>query len=295
VSPKQVSLMYGLGVPVVIGPLAGGMEYPPGFSDMESAAERIVESGGRMMSHFFNLLWPGKRKAAGLIVANEQARAALPTGTKGRIYYVPDVGVDMSVWGTAAEAARSDNAVRFVYLGRLAKWKGVQFLLDAFQMVADQNSNAHLDILGDGEIRAELEEQSSRLNLTERVTFVGWVSAHDGASRLRAADVLVLPSLHEVGGIVVLEAMAAGLPVIATDWGGPASHVTDETGIRVKPDSKDGFVKGLADAMIRLAGSPDLRRKMGAAGRKRVGENYYDWDEKTGRFLEIYAEVLGKV
>ena len=144
-------------------------------------------------------------------------------------------------------------------------------------------------------MRDALEEQSRGLNLTDRVTFVGWVSAADGARRLRTADVLVLPSLHEVGGIVILEAMAAGLPVIATDWGGPALHVTDEIGIRVKPDSKDGFVNGLAGAMIRLAGSPELRRGMGLAGRKRVGENLYDWDAKTGRFLEIYGELIGKV
>jgi glycosyltransferase involved in cell wall biosynthesis len=296
VSPKQVSLMYGLGVPVVIGPLAGGMTYPPAFSEMESTPERIVESAGRTLSQFLNVIYPGKRRAAGLIVANEQARDALPNGTRGKIYFVPDVGVDLSVWSNSGAAApRTDSGVRFVFLGRLAAWKGVKFLLDAFSAVADQNPSAHLDILGDGEMLDALQEQSRVLNLTERVTFVGWVSAHDGASRLRAADVLVLPSLHEVGGIVILEAMAAGLPVIATDWGGPSQHVTDETGIRVKPDSKDGFVKGLSDAMLRLAADPDLRRKMGEAGKKRVAGNLYDWDSKTRRFLQIYAELLGKV
>jgi glycosyltransferase involved in cell wall biosynthesis len=296
VSPKQVSLMYGLGVPVVIGPLAGGMKYPPAFADMESPVERFVESGGRTLSHFFNTLWPGKNKADGLIVANEQARDALPTGTRGKIFYVPDVGVDLSVWADPGErAAKAHDAVRFVYLGRLAAWKGVKYLLEAFSIVADQNASVHLDILGDGEMLDSLQEQSRTLNLTDRVTFVGWVSAHDGAGRLGAADALVLPSLHEVGGIVILEAMAAGLPVIATDWGGPATHVSDETGIRVKPDSKQGFVKGLADAMLRLAASPELRHSMGAAGKKRVGENLYDWDAKTARFLEIYSELLGKV
>ena len=140
VSPKQVSLMYGLGVPVVIGPLAGGMKYPRAFADMESAAERVVEAGGRRLAQFLNVLWPGKRKAAGLIVANDQARDALPKGAGGKIFYVPDVGVDLSVWaGEAEPAQRPDDSVRFVYLGRLAEWKGVKYLLEAFSAVADQN------------------------------------------------------------------------------------------------------------------------------------------------------------
>ena len=295
VAPKQVSLMYGLGVPVVIGPLAGGMKFPPAFAFMETPAERFVETAGRALSQFLSKLWPGKRRAAGLIAANQQAQAALPRGARGKIYYIPDVGVDLTIWADPGDSPpRTDQDVRFVYLGRLAEWKGVRFLLDAFAIVADQDATSHLDILGDGEIRVKLEEQSRALNLTDRVTFVGWVSAHDGARRLRASDCLVLPSLHEVGGIVILEAMAAGLPVIAADWGGPSQHITDETGIRVKPDSREKFVQGLADAMIRLASSPDRRRQMGHAGRARVTGNLYDWNSKTDRFLEIYAELLAE-
>ncbi len=99
-----------------------------------------------------------------MIVANDQARDALPKGAGGKIFYVPDVGVDLSVWaGEAEPAQRPDDSVRFVYLGRLAEWKGVKYLLEAFSAVADQNPSAHLDILGDGEMRDALEEQSRRI------------------------------------------------------------------------------------------------------------------------------------
>jgi glycosyltransferase involved in cell wall biosynthesis len=111
---------------------------------------------------------------------------------------------------------------------------------------------------------------------------------------MRQADVFVLPSLREVGGIVLLEAMAVGLPVIATDWGGPAIHVTDSTGIRVAPTSREDFIRGLADAMVRLADSPELRQQMGHAGLERVRTNLYDWNQKTDRLLEIYAELIGQ-
>jgi len=139
-----------------------------------------------------------------------------------------------------------------------------------------------------------LEEMTRNLNLQDRINFAGWVTAADAAVRLRQADVFVMPSLREVGGIVLLEAMAVGLPVIATDWGGPAIHVTDETGIRVPPTTRDGFIQGFADAMLRLARDGDLRHQMGHAGLQRVQTNLYDWSQKTDRLLEIYAEVLSQ-
>jgi glycosyltransferase involved in cell wall biosynthesis len=292
VSPKQVSLMHGLGVPVVIGPLAGGMLFPPAFQYMEPLGARAIESVGRGISHLLNQMIPGKSQADVLIVANEQARAALPRGCRGKIVTIPDVGVDLGVWADQTALPRNDNKIRFVYLGRLADWKGVNFLLDAFKIVAGQNSDAMLEILGDGAERAALEAQSRDLGLTERVHFAGWVSAAQGAERLRSSDVFVLPSVHEVGGIVLLEAMAVGLPVIATEWGGPAVHVSDDTGIRVKPDTRESFVSGLADAMLRLAGSAELRAQMSQAASQRVKTNLYDWNQKTDRLLEIYAELI---
>jgi glycosyltransferase involved in cell wall biosynthesis len=249
---------------------------------------------GRTFSNFANRVIPGKRRAAALIVANDQARQALPPGVTGKIFHIPDVGVDLTVWNERGKIdSREDDEIRFIYLGRLSDWKGVQFLIPAFKAVAEQQPRAMLHILGDGRERQSLEELTRNLNLSDRVKFVGWVSAEEGSRRLRSADVFVLPSLREVGGIVLLEAMAVGLPVITTNWGGPAIHVTDETGIRVNPDSQEGFVRGLSEAMLRLANSPELRRQMGQAGIQRVRGNLYDWNQKTDRLLEIYAELIG--
>jgi glycosyltransferase involved in cell wall biosynthesis len=293
VSPKQVSLMHDLGVPVVIGPLAGGTTYPPGFFYLEPRGTRALEAFGLALAKILNRLFAGKRKAEGLIVANESSRASLPAGVRGKIYTIPDVGLDPSIWNqTAQEPRQSDGKIRFVYLGRLADWKGVQFLLDAFKIVAGQNDTAVLEILGDGDQRKVLEAQANQLGLTAKINFAGWVSPQEASRRLRECDVFVLPSLHEVGGIVLLEAMAVGLPVVCTDWGGPASHVSNDAGIKVKPQTPQQFVQGLAEAMSKLADSPEIRRQMGEAGRKRVRENLYDWNQKADRLLQIYAELI---
>ena len=296
ISPKAPSALYGLGVPVVAGPLSGAMDFPPAFQHMQGRAARLLERGGRAASHLVNRLIPGRIRAETLVVANDQTRRALPVGCRGRVYEgISEVSVDSKVWKGGGGASRgADGLVRFSYLGRLVDWKAVDLLIEAFRLVADRCPEARLEILGDGDRRRDLEAQAARLGLADRVEFAGWVSAEEGAGRLRASDVFVLPSLRESGGIVLLEAMAVGLPVIASHWGGPGVHVDDATGIRVPPDSRGGFVRGLADAMIRMATSPELRREMGRAAILRVGSGTYDWDRKIDRFLEIYAETIGR-
>jgi glycosyltransferase involved in cell wall biosynthesis len=295
ISPKAPSAMYGFGVPVIIGPLSGNMEYPPGFQYMQRRGARAVEQIGRLGSHVINWLVPGKVRADTLIVANPQTRKALPLGSRGFIYEgISEVSVDLRIFQFERAARPDDGIVRFVYLGRLVAWKGVNLLLEAFKKVSDQagSLNLALEILGDGDERAALEEQAARLGLGAQVQFAGWLAPNEAAERMKRSDVFVLPSLRESGGIVLMEAMALGLPIVATNWGGPGVHVDDASGIRVDPTSRTTFIDGLAEAMLRLARSPELRARMGHAARERVKRGTYTWDHKIDRILEIYRETL---
>jgi glycosyltransferase involved in cell wall biosynthesis len=172
----------------------------------------------------------------------------------------------------------------------LVDWKAVDLLLDAFAVVATQ-SPAMLDIIGDGPLRQTLETQRDRLGITDRIRFLGWQTQANCARELAAASALVLPSLYECGGAVVLEAMGSGIPVIATNWGGPADYLDATCGILVDPESPGKFVAGLADAMLKLAADPALCWQLGAAARQRVVERF-DWQKKVDRTLEIYAEAV---
>lgn len=286
-SPKYPSLMFGVGAPVVIGPLNGGMEFPPAFRSRQSYFETLTVALGRLVSNFCNRLLPGKLYCQTLLVANERTKRALPAGVRGTVIELVDNGVDLSVWQPADTKAYEQNqGVRFVYVGRLVDWKAVDLLLEAFQPVAAQTS-ATLEIIGDGVLRQELEALTARLGLTDRVAFAGWLSQKKCAVELQQADGLVLPSLLECGGAVVLEAMAMGLPVIATNWGGPADYLDSTCGFLIDPTSTDSFVNGLTDAMLKLTQSPELRLSMGRAGQERV-RKYFDWERKVDRILEIY-------
>jgi len=291
VSATIPSLMFGLGVPVVMGPMNTSVKFPLAFRSRQNRSVDILIAIGYQFVDFFNSLFPGKIKAETMLVANDRTKQALPTGVQGTIIELVENGVDFSVWRSDSTASKQPNQqINFVFLGRLADWKGVDLLLEAFATVAAQ-TDAVLEIIGDGEMRGELEAQTARLGIDSRVVFSGWLSQEECARKLQQAHVLVLPSLREPGGAVVMEAMAVGLPVIATNWGGPADYLDSTSGILVEPASKEGFINGLTDAMLKLAKSPKLRQSMGTAGRERVRQNF-DWERKVDRILEIYQETL---
>lgn len=293
VSPRFPSLLNGLAAPLVIGPLNGGMEFPLAFRGLESGASRRLVGFGRRLTHLVNRLFPGKREAAVVLVANQRTRAALPYGLRGRIVELPENAVETSQWQPQDTEDRASSAKhdlsRFLFMGRLVDWKALDIVLDALVAI----EGTHLDVVGDGPMRKVWEERAGSLGLAGRVRFHGWQSQGACATLLHAATALVLPSLYESGGAVVLEAMAAARPVVATAWGGPADYLDATCGILVEPASRAALVFGFAAAMGRLAGSPDLCLRLGAAGRAKVLASY-DWERKTDAILEIYKSVVGE-
>ncbi|MEB3160823.1 MAG: glycosyltransferase family 4 protein [Synechocystis sp.] len=314
VSPKDPSMLFDLGVPIIIGPMNGGMDYPPAFQKRENPLVGTTVKLGRSLSSFMNVVIPGKRKATTLLVANARTRAALPSSVHNvNTIELVENGVDLSLWKQDLSNQIHQNSqkrdehdvadpVRFVFVGRLVDWKAVDLLLIAFKQVLEKIP-VKLDIIGDGEKKSELEALARTLNLIPaldeltppqsetNLRFLGWLSQPDCAKELAQADALVLPSLYECGGAVVLEAMSLSLPVIATNWGGPADYLDDTCGILVNPDSREDLINGLATAMLDLASSPDLRLAMGKAGAEKV-ENCFDWDKKGDAILEIYLKAI---
>ena len=224
-------------------------------------------------------------------MANDRTKQALPTGVQGKILELVENGVDFSVWRSDFSLSKAaTKQVHFIFLGRLIDWKAVDLLLEAFVAVVAQ-TNVILEIIGDGDIRGELEAQTARLGIDSSVIFSGWLFQEQCALKMQQADTMIFPSLRECGGAVVMEVMAVGLPVIATNWGGPADYLDSTCGILVEPSSREGFVKGLTEAMLKLAQSPELRESMGSAGYSRVRE-LFDWERKVDRMIEIYQQTI---
>jgi glycosyltransferase involved in cell wall biosynthesis len=286
VSPRMPSMMFNLGAPVVIGPLNGGMHYPAAFRGQESKASHLAVAIARSLSNIANRLLPGKPQAAMVLVANQRTRESLPTGLKGQVIELVENAVDLDTW--LPETMPLERVPgQFLFIGRLVDWKRVDIALHALAR-AEQ---ASLLVVGDGEMRAAWEQLSRDLKLGDRVSFVGW-KPHDECARLLAQSAgLILPSVYECGGAVVLEAMASARPVIATGWGGPMEYLDERCGILVAPESTTGMVERFAAGMALLATQPEVGDRMGAAGQARVQE-HFSWVRKIDRIEEIYSAAV---
>ncbi len=299
VSPKQPSMIFGMGAPVVIGPMNGGMDYPPGFQQKHSRVVDFTVYLGRQFANLLNWMIPGKRQASALLVANQRTRKALPAGVSKHVIELVENGVDAELWSSNSPvyAKSPSSAVHCVFVGRLVDWKAVDLLLLAFKQALSQVPIS-LTIIGDGKERENLMQQAQALEIlgTEirqpgQVYFAGWLTQTDCASYLNQSDIFVLPSLLECGGAVVLEAMMLGLPVIAAKWGGPADYLDSSCGILIEPRSQQQFVEELSQALITLAQHPQLREAMGQIGQNKARQEF-DWDVKIDRVLTIYQKVV---
>jgi len=180
-------------------------------------------------------------------------------------------------------------------VARLTGEKGYKYLIDAAQEVLCRVVNAKFLFVGDGILRDELEEEARRLHVEQDIMFLGL--RHDVSRLLSVSDLFVLPSLYEGQGRVLVEAMAAGLPVVATKVGGVPDVVVDgETGILVPAADS----RALAMAIIRILTDEDKAKRMGQAGRERVDpefsvETMVEKIDMLYRSLKRYGKCLDAI
>jgi glycosyltransferase involved in cell wall biosynthesis len=184
-----------------------------------------------------------------------------------------------------ARLALDADAFVLVGLGRLVPIKGFDLLVRALSTVAAAVPSTRLVLVGDGPDRAPLEALAASLGMGDRVRMTG--ETPDVAGPLVAADVVVVPSRNEGMGRVLVEAMALGVPVVATAVGGiPAVLVDGECGRLVQPDD----VAALAAALVELARDAGLRRKLGDGARERA--EHFSTHVANAKLLALYAALV---
>ncbi len=220
----------------------------------------------------------------------EHARTVLRLPA-AKLVVIPN-GIDLADFPAPAEqgAHPAPERLRIGYVGRLAPVKGVDVLVEAAAQLAAQADLPpwELRLIGDGELRAPLEQQIAAHGLGERVRLLG--ARDDIPAQLAELELFVLPSRWEGMPNAALEAMAAGLPVVATRTGGTPEVVADgATGLLVAPES----AAALAGALRRLLLDAELRRRLGAAGRARVQEQF-TLERTAATTHALYAALLAE-
>ncbi|MGE5501593.1 MAG: glycosyltransferase, partial [Ignavibacteriales bacterium] len=177
----------------------------------------------------------------------------------------------------------SADPPRLVAVGRLHPVKGFDVLIDAFALVRQAHPDARLSIVGDGEQREPLRRQIAARGLEGAVDMPGALTPDAVRERLHAAGLFVLPSLSEGMSLALLEAMACGLPVVASAVGGVNEVVRPDVGILVPPHDP----RALADAILQAVDDEARLRSMGAAARRRA--EALSWDEADAAYETLFT------
>jgi glycosyltransferase involved in cell wall biosynthesis len=278
------------GVPFVLGPLNGGLPWPPGFDDVRRSEREwlsYVRAGYKLL--------PGYRStrsaAAAVLTGSRATHEQLGERWLPKAVYVPENGVDLARFDVHRTAPAA-LPLRVAFMGRLVPYKGADMLLAAAADLA-RRGQVVVEIIGDGVELPKLRAFAEREQLGDGARFPGWVKHAELKHRLVQCDLFGFPSIREFGGAVVLEAMALGLVPVVVDYGGPGEHVSPASGFAVPLGRRDEIVARLRAVLEALVRDPSVLGPMGRAARERV-RRHFTWQAKAEQVLEVYRWVTGR-
>lgn len=293
--PVPVAMRYpspatNLGIPLVIGPVGGGLSSPEGFAADEGSAPWFMNLRklDRYRLRWDPLLRRTYQRADCVLGIAEYVREHLSDIPLQRFEIMSETALDR-VPAPIDRSGRS-GAVKLLFVGRLVRTKGARDILRAMALVRELP--IELDIVGEGPERGACKALIASLGLGDRVRLQGWRSKDEVADFYRAADIFVFPSYREPGGNVALEAMGHSLPLIVVNRGGPGTATSDQCAIRLSATTPETLASDLAAAIRRLVEDPALRRRMGATAHSHVTKTGL-WSAKLDRMDEIYADLIG--
>jgi glycosyltransferase involved in cell wall biosynthesis len=291
--PTPVAMRYpsplsGFDIPYVIGPVGGSLESPPGFAADDTAPWFVgLRSLDRVRLRRDPSLRHTYERAACVLGIAPYVQDALTGLNIRRFLAVSDVAI--SDLPDPVDRTSRTGPVRLLFVGRLIRTKGARDAIAAMAQLRDLD--VELDIVGDGYDRSACENLAHESGVMDRVHFHGWVEPAEVKGFYARADVFVFPSFREPGGTVTFEAMAAGLPLIVADRGGPANVVDESCGFRLPVLGPEQLARDIAEAVRTLTLDSDLRARMGQAARSRV-QRIGMWPGKIERVGRLYDELI---
>lgn len=246
-------------------------------------------------SRFDRLLYRLILDSAGAVIAQtNHMKSAIRKFYHKDIFVVPN-GVDIDRFSHLSrkrarlELGIKNNEKALIYVGRLNPVKGVRYLVESMAIISQRDRDVRLLIVGGGEEKLTLERLTARLNLTGYVSFLGQTANEGIPEYMIASDIFVLPSLTEGFPVAILEAMAAGLPIVTTRVRGlPEIVREDENGFLVEPKNPEQ----IAERVLLLLGDDSLRGRISKSNREQAKR--YSWESVARSLEEIYAKVIQK-
>jgi glycosyltransferase involved in cell wall biosynthesis len=285
------SWMTQIGPPLVWGPVGGGESAPAPFVEaMDAAGQRYERNRdfARKVGKRYPIVARCAKKSTTALSATPETRLELERLGATNITMMPPAGLPDRDFAQLAALPLDKPAAPFRVLcvGRLEHWKGFQLAVAAMPRLLESHPDSELWIIGEGPADEHLRAVAEQHGVTHAVTLLGRVPRPEVLERLRTCHVLAHPSYHDSAGWATMEAMAAGLPVVCLDLGGPAVQVTDQTGFVLPAETPEQAIADIGAAFARLANEPELVRTLGAAGRARIGE-LFTWSKLGDRIANV--------
>ncbi|MBK1883274.1 glycosyltransferase family 4 protein [Luteolibacter pohnpeiensis] len=282
-------------VPLILGPLNGGVPWPAGF-DQVRRAEREWLGYCRDLYRLLPGVKTTRHNAAALILASRHTYQEVTNGhpdLETKAIWLPENAIDPERFPEISidpPPPPDDRPLHVAFVGRLVPYKGADMLLEAAAPLI-RNRQITLEIIGDGPQMNELQQIVDREKLADGVQLPGWVAHEEVRRHLTHAQIFAFPSVREFGGGVVLEAMAMGLTPVVLDYGGPAELIPDGCGIVIPIGDREAIINRFREALENLIGDPKAVHQMGLQAQRYV-RNHFTWKAKARQIETIYYWVI---
>ena len=277
-------------IPFVLGPLNGGLPWPPGFRQLEN--QREWTSGLRNLYRFMPFARSTYRDAAAIIAASSQTYSEFAEAYRDKLFFVPEPGIGLSVCADDSRRSEPGAKLELLFVGGLVPRKACDLALRGAAALL-RDDLARFTVIGDGPDRQRLEQLTRSLGIEKTVTFCGWISQPEVFSRMRSADVFVFPTLRDNGAGVVFEALACGAVPVVADFGGAGDIVHAEVGYKVPLTSESGIVSQIESILKELATDRDVLHRLRQRGMSYARQRL-TWDAKAQTTTQILNWVVGR-
>ncbi len=276
-------------IPFVIGPLNGGLPWPPGFRQLENQREWV--SNLRNLYRYLPFARSTYRHAAAIIAASSQTYAEF-AAYNGKVFFVPEPGIARSLCLEDPLSTKPGAKLGLIFVGGLVPRKACDLALRAAAPIL-RSDLARFIVVGDGPERVRLQQLVKSLAIERVVSFCGWLRHAEVLSHLRSADVLVFPSVRDNGAGVVFEALASGAVPVVADFGGPGDIVHSQVGFKVALTNETDVVAGIEKILTELAHNRDRLEQLRRQGVSYV-QDRLTWEAKAESVSRVLRWAVGR-
>ena len=290
---REPGYLWTLDAPFVWGPIGGAQNYPWRFlskaGPIAASFETARSIANELQLRFSPRVRRAARRAALLLAGTTTNQRAFARHHRVTPVLLPDTGVrKLSVPETRP---RQDDTLRILWCGMLSPRKALHLLLEALAQVPSGTS-WELHVVGFGPYRRKWQRLAHSLGIADRIHWLGWISHDDALAQFSWADVFVFSSLRDTTGTVLLESLAAGVPVICLDHQGAADVIDRSCGRKIAVTNPRQVIHDLADNIQLFAQDRDLRDSLSHGAVQRA--DYYLWGNQGRRLAGLYRQVIAE-